>query len=192
MDALDLQTGALDTGSGWSADTAPADSPAQPSGPPSPASMPPSTSTSAQDDAEPQDDADEDDLHDLQRAKQIRAENRNLRSRAKDAEASRDGLLAELNIYRQQQVEAVAREHLRDAGDLLARHEITEFITADGLSVDAVKSAAAALAAERPHLAAEPVVTAPPSNRPLEGLRAGASPERAPQAVSWRDVLGGR
>lgn len=187
MSALDLQTGAAD-GTGWSADTEPADSPAGASAAPSPASMPPSTSAG---DTETQDGVDADDLHDLERAKQIRSENRNLRTRAKTAEAERDALAAELQQYRRQQVEAVAREVLRDPADLLDRHADLSAFTVDGsLSLDAVRSAAATLVAERPHLAAEPIVTAPPSNRPLEGLRAGASPERTPTSVTWKDVIG--
>lgn len=185
----------IDTGAGWQADDSPADSPAEASPPASPAMMPAQRPEPSQPAPEPQqapaDEGDDSTAHDLHKARQIRSENHNLRTRLRDTEAERDGLRAVADGLRRGEVERLAAAELQDARDLLDRHDVSEFLDDSG-HVDPAKvsAAARALIADRPHTAAPPVVTAPPSNRPIESLTAGASPTRKPDATTWHGALG--
>jgi hypothetical protein len=53
-----------------------------------------------------------------------------------------------------------------------------------------VTEAAQQLVAERPHLARPPQAP-PPTDRPIEGLRRGASPDATPSAPSWQSFIRG-
>ena len=182
------------TAGGWQTD---GPAPAEPTTPPSvtPSMMPqqrpeaPATSAVAPEGDE-HDDAD--DFTDLHAARKIRSENKNLRGRLRDAESERDGLQAVVDGFRRGEVERLAAAELHDARDLLDRHEVGEFLDESG-NVDPgkVSAAARALTTERPHMAAPPVVTAPPTDRPIEGLTPGASPQRTPQETTWHSFLGG-
>ena len=55
------------------------------------------------------------------------------------------------------------------------------------LQPDRVREAVQALAQSKPHLAK--AATPPPTDRPVEGLRAGASPEPRKTEVAWQSVL---
>jgi hypothetical protein len=180
---------------GWQADDA---APVEPSKPPNPAAMPQRITPPAPAQAEAEDDADDqgdDDLdlspHDLDKQRRLRNEARNLRERAKTAEAERDGLRAVVDNVRRGEVERLAAAELRDVRDLLDRHQLGDFLD-EGGNVDParVTAAARALIGERPHMAAPPVVTAPPTNRPIEGLTPGASPQRKPDETTWASALG--
>jgi hypothetical protein len=184
------------TGDGWQADDA---APVEPSTTPSPAAMPqritPPAPAQAQDDADDQGEGDDgDDLtpHDLDKQRQLRNEARNMRKRAKAAEGELDTLRSVVDGLRRGEVERLAAAELNDARDLLDRHELGDFLD-EGGNVDPGKVSAAArvLVDERPHMAAPPVVTAPPTNRPIEGLTPGASPQRkAQEATTWAGALG--
>jgi hypothetical protein len=181
-------------GSGWEADTA---ATVEPSTPPSvtPAAMPQKVAPPA---SAPQDDADDqgdDDLdltpHDLDKQRRLRNEARNLRERAKTAEGELETLRTVVDGLRLGEVERLAAAELHDARDLLDRHQLGDFLD-EGGHVDPAKvsTAARALIGERPHTAAPPVVTAPPTDRPIDGLIPGASPQRQPQSTTWAGALG--
>ncbi|MBS1693178.1 MAG: hypothetical protein JST91_13265 [Actinobacteria bacterium] len=181
------------TDSGWTADDAPAA--------PSPAAMPrqlstPTTEPDPAPETEPAADGGDDDqpeasLHDLHRARAIRVENKNLRDRAKAAEQERDSLLNVVDTLRRGEVERLAAQHLRDPRDLLDRTSVAHFLTEDGhVDPNLVTAAAQELIADRPHVAAPPPVTAPPTNRPIEQLTPGASPTPRTEPTSWHSALG--
>lgn len=177
--------------SGWSSD----DAAAPPMASPSPAAMPqrlapaPDEQPSAADDGDL--DFDDPTPHDIEKQRRLRNEARNLRERAKAAEGERDALRAVVDGIRASEVARLAAAELVDARDLTDRHDLEYFLDEAG-NVDPAKvtDAAQALIADRPHVAAPPIVTAPPSDRPLEGLHAGASPQRPPTATTWKSALG--
>lgn len=117
---------------------------------------------------------------------------------APPADAGADGAAVELeqlrgvvDNLRRGEVERLAAAELRDARDLLDRHQVGDFLDEDGYVDPArVSKAAHALISERPHMAAEPVITRPPTDRPLEGLRPGASPAPQSAGVTWKGAIG--
>lgn len=174
------------TDSGFQPDDAPAATP-------TPAAMPlqlPQAAAVADDIDEG--DLDGDDFDPDRRVRRARNEARGLRGRLRDTEAERDGLLAVVDGLRRGEVERLAATELVDARDLLDRHAVAEFLDEAG-RVDPAKvsTAAKALIADRPHVAAPPVVTVPPTNRPLESLKPGGSPQRQPEPTTWQSALGG-
>jgi hypothetical protein len=149
---------------------------------------------------------DESSLDDHTRAvlKKARSEARNLRERLHEAEQRANAAeekygeaAAVVSQYQLNEVKRLASEVLHDPDDLL-RHDPdmsayfdTEF---EGIiNADNVVAAAKKLAAERPHLA-KPIEPPPkpPTDRPIESLRPGASPGEKPASVSWSTVLHGR
>ena len=188
-DTIDTDT------AGWEADS-PADAPAAPS----PAQMPQHRPQAAQGDGGGQDDepdrlADDAEV-DMQFVRKLRSEAKGLRTRAQIAEDERDGLRTVVDGLRKAEVERLAATELRDARDLLDRHpNVAEFIDEHG-HVDAERVIGAReIAADRPHYARDQVLTAPPTDRPVEGLRSGASPDRKIESPGWagaiRPIIGG-
>ncbi|OOK64159.1 hypothetical protein BZL30_9220 [Mycobacterium kansasii] len=96
---------------------------------------------------------------DMYYVRKLRSEARGLRTRAQEAETERDTLRAALDAYHRGEVERLAASELRDPRDLLDRHQLDDFIVDGSISVDAVRTAAQALIADRPHLAAAPPVS---------------------------------
>ncbi|WP_255783509.1 hypothetical protein [Mycobacteroides abscessus] len=122
-------------------------------------------------------------------ARKARNEARGLRTRLRAAEAELESLRAVADRFHHTQVEQAASDELRDYRDLLDRHDLSEFIVGGAIDADAVRKAANALAIERPHLAAAPA--APPTDRPIETLTPGASPQRPPTVAGWHTALRG-
>ena len=151
--------------------------------------MPQRVEPAALADADDDDEFADDDFRDMHAARKIRNENRNLRSRAKDAEGERDNLRGQVDALRRGEIERLLATELADPRDLLDRTpDITSLLDDNGY-VDPAR-VSTAVAADRPHLAAAPVVTAPPTDRPIESLRPGASPDRRPtEPTSWRSAI---
>ncbi|MBE5495630.1 hypothetical protein [Mycobacteroides abscessus] len=122
-------------------------------------------------------------------ARKARNEARGLRTRLRAAEGELETLRAVADRYHRSEIEQAASGELRDYRDLLDRHDLSEFIVGGAIDADAVRKAANALATERPHLAAAPA--APPTDRPIETLTPGASPQRPPTVAGWHTALRG-
>ena len=138
--------------------------------------------------------ADDEQVTDMRAVKRLRAENARLRHRLREAEENRGAAEARLDAMRRAEVERLAGEVLVDGSDLY-RHGVDEQALFDEefgeIVPDAVRDAARAIAEQRPHLA-RPPQGKPPTDRPVEGLRPGASPEPAkPTAPSWAQALRG-
>lgn len=151
---------------------------------PSPADMPATTPA-------PNDEPNE--LHDLERARQLRSENKTLRGRAKDAEAERDTLRGRVEAMQRSEITRVAGDFLTDPDDIFhSGASIADFLDDDG-NVDPamVMNSSTDLIGEHPHWAKGYAGHKPPSNRPVESLKSGAdAPYWKPAAPSWSDVIG--
>ena len=143
---------------------------------------------------------DDEQLVDMKQVRKLRNENARLRHRLKEVEASmgseRESTLARLAAYEREAVERAAATTLIDGEDIWRyTDEATqaEFNDAFGAIVaDNVVAAAKRVIAARPHLA-RPPSTPPPTDRPIESLRPGATPntgEKKP-APSWHTALRG-
>ncbi len=130
-------------------------------------------------------------------------EAKNLRTRLHDTEArlravedNRASDLARLAAAEKRDVEREAAQVLLDAEDLW-RHtdEATQQAFVDEqfheIIPDRVREAAAAIIAQRPHLAKPPAVTAPPTDRPLESLKPAARAVEPARETSWARLLRG-
>jgi hypothetical protein len=97
---------------------------------------------------------------------------------------------------RMSEVQRVAAEHLIDPSDIwTAPASLSDLLDEYGVPDPAkVADAAKALADNKPHLAAAAPVTKPPSERPIEGLRAGATPSdyTPPPQPTWSDAISSR
>lgn len=102
-------------------------------------------------------------------------------------------LSAQIETYRRAEVERFAASVLADPKDLwLGTASANDFVGDDGTVDEArVLEHVTALAAERPHWAIENQrPTAPPSQRPIESLRPGATSRPVePEAPTWSSVL---
>jgi len=120
--------------------------------------------------------------------RKLRRESQKLRERLRAAEEDAERAITQLGALKHSEVERLAGEHLVDPGDVWRAG--ADFLDEYG-AVDPSKVAEAAkgLTAEKPHLA-KPQSAPPPSDRPVEGLRAGATPAREPTpAASWQSVI---
>ena len=129
---------------------------------------------------------------DIEAAKKLRSEAANLRRRNRELEADNERLITQTAAWQRREIERTAGEILVDASDVWrVDPEVTQsFYDAEfgEISSDHVIAAAKALAAEKPHLA-RPNTAPPPTDRPLEGLRGGASPELKKTEVTWASAL---
>ena len=132
------------------------------------------------------DPAADDQVVDMAAMKKLRRENASLRKAKQEAEARNAA-------YEHEAVERAASTVLIDPEDIYrytdeeTRAQFNDEFGA--ITADKVVETAKALAAERPHLG-KPPTARPPSDRPVEGLRAGASPEpEKPAATSWASAL---
>jgi hypothetical protein len=123
--------------------------------------------------------------------RQLRRENKTLRERAKAAEAELETRSTQLAAMRRAEVERLAGSDLIDPSDLWSAHpDVDGFLTEDG-TIDPTKvaEAAQAITTAKPHLAADKPVSRPPSDRPIESLRPGASSDTRPAQPTWADAL---
>lgn len=129
----------------------------------------------------------------LDQAKNLRSENRNLRQRAKAAEEGLEQAASRLAAMQRAEVERLASEHLFDPTDVWrAGTELASYLTEDGtIDPDKVTEAAQAITSDKPHLTA-PRKAPPPTDRPIEGLRVGASPNETPTQPTWSGAIGSR
>lgn len=141
------------------------------------------------------------DPHALQKELQkVRREAANYRTKLREVEARAgtgedyEATLARLATLERAEVERQAAEVLIDPSDVY-RYSDPEtqqsFFDAQFGSIarDPIIETAKRIASERPHLARDTTPKAPPSQQPLEGLRAGASPESRKTEVSWASAL---
>lgn len=131
--------------------------------------------------------------------RRLKRENQTLRARAKAAEQQAADITARYNAAQRADVIRLAGEHLDDAEDLFRFHDpeagaLMDALRADDGSIDAdlVAEHAARIVEARPKLGVDyqPEPTRPPTDRPLESLRPGASPTDAPATgASWQQVI---
>jgi hypothetical protein len=125
--------------------------------------------------------------------RKLRAENKSLRSRLRDSEEQIGAQAAREAAHQRAVVAAAATAAgLIDDEDLLSRHDPSEFLDEQLADVMPHKVAAAtkALLDEKPYLGRP--VGAPPTDRPIEGLRSGArAPEDKTPTPSWYSALHG-
>ena len=130
----------------------------------------------------------------LGEARKLRRESAALRARAKAAEDDNERLITQNAALSRREVEHAAASVLYDPSDVWRVDPDVQQSFYDeqfGEVVgDKVREAAAALAASKPHLA-KPPTAPPPSDRPIEGLRAGARVEEKPVAPTWHSALHG-
>jgi hypothetical protein len=129
---------------------------------------------------------------DLEAARKLRNEARTLRQRNRELEEVNERLLTQAQAAQRREIERTAAEVLVDPADVWRIDPDTQqtwFDTEFGEIVpDAVRDAARALAESKPHLA-RPNTAPPPTDRPLEGLRGGASPEVKKTETTWASAL---
>ena len=115
----------------------------------------------------------------LDQARKLRSENKMLRERLHAAETAAAEAGTYLGDMRRAEVERLAGSELIDPADLWTAHpEVDGFLTDDG-TIDPAKvtEAAQAITTAKPHLSVDnKKPPRPPSDRPVEGLRPGASP----------------
>jgi hypothetical protein len=125
----------------------------------------------------------------------LKKESQGLRARLRDAEEQVGAASARENVHTREQVAAAAAQAgLIDGNDLFIAHpDPNEFLDEQFRDVIGSRVAAAtqSLLEQKPYLGRP--VGAPPTQRPLEGLRPGAAPEpKAPTTPSWSAALHGR
>lgn len=131
----------------------------------------------------------------LGEARKLRREHAGLRSRLKAAEADNERLITQQAAAERREIEREAASVLVDPQDIwlhTSAEEQQAFVDSEfhEISRDRVVDAARALAESKPHLA-RPVVTPPPTQQPVEGLRPGASPEQPKPAATWFGAIRG-
>lgn len=130
---------------------------------------------------------------DLDRARQLRSENKAMRDRAKSAEAQVASLTERVAGYQRTEVEHAAGQLLENPGDLFTGGAtLADFLDEDGaVDLDAVTATAQDLVTERPHWAKGYQGNRPPSNRPIETLKGGATDPNYDNrpSVSWGGLL---
>ena len=138
--------------------------------------------------------ADDDDTspQTLEQARKLRSENRSLRTRLRTAEADVERLATQAAAWQHREIERTAAEVLVDPADVWrVDPELQQSFYDDRfgeISTDGVIAAAEQLAQSKPHLA-KPTNSPPPTDRPIEGLRGGASPEPKRAEVTWSSAL---
>lgn len=131
---------------------------------------------------------------DLAHVRKLRSENKNLRERAKTAEDQLGTLNAQVESFRRNEIERIAATVLADPKDLwLGEVTPNDFLGENGdIDHERVSAHVNDIAQQRPHWALEnQQAAAPPSNRPVETLRPGATPTNYPREAppTWSSVL---
>lgn len=122
-----------------------------------------------------------------------RREAHSLRTRLREAEEEVGAAAAVVGAMQLAEVKRIAGEHLIDPDDLLTHQpDIQAYYDEEFKQIvpDRVREATQALIAARPHLG-KPNTSRPPSDRPIESLRGGASPQDKPAAPSWFTAIRG-
>lgn len=138
---------------------------------------------------------DDDAVLDMAAMRKIRREAAGLRKRVHELEADNERLITQQAAAERREIERQAAEVLVDPQDIwlhTSAEEQQAFVDSEfhEISRDRVVDAARALAESKPHLA-RPVVTPPPTQQPVEGLRPGASPEQTKPAATWFGAIRG-
>jgi len=138
---------------------------------------------------------DDDEVLDMRAVRKLRNENKRLRHLLRETEENRASDLARIAGFEKREVEREASAVLVDPEDIWRTDEATQqqFVDSQFHEVigDRVREAAEAIIASKPHLA-KPNTSAPPSDRPLEGLRSGAAPEGKPKSPTWASAIRGQ
>lgn len=126
--------------------------------------------------------------------KRLRKESANYRTKLREAETDIEQAAAQLGAMRHAEIERLAAEHLKDASDVWqAQSDPAAFLDEEFGTVDPAKVAEAAqsLVTDKPHYAADKRIAPPPTDRPIESLRGGATPGdyTGPKEVQWSDVI---
>ncbi len=128
-------------------------------------------------------------------SRKLRNENKRLRHLLRETEENRASDLARIAAFEKREVERQASALLIDPEDWRHTNAETQQTFNDEFGQivgDRVVETAKRFAAQRPHLA-KPNTAAPPSDRPLEGLRSGAMPsEEKPKPPSWASAIRGQ
>lgn len=121
--------------------------------------------------------------------RKLRRESQRLRDRARTAEEGVERAAAQLGAMHHAEAERIAADLLIDPTDLWsAGTDFTDPETGE-FDPNLVAEAARGLIADKPHLA-RPQSGPPPSNRPVEGLRGGATPATDPAPKpSWSSAI---
>lgn len=128
---------------------------------------------------------------DLEAARKLRSENRNLRSRLKAAEEGQEANLAFRAMHERNVIEAAARNAgFIDPDDFIALHPDGSDLVdeLDQVVEDKVAAAARAILEQKPYLGRS---TRPPSDRPIESLRSTYEQDRKP-TPTWAQALRGK
>ena len=155
--------------------------------------------------AEVTDDDDDEPVLNMAAMRKTRAEAKKFRHLYRESEANRaaenakhqtdhESALVKIAEYERREAERAAAEVLHDPADLWIHTDETEqrqWSDEFGNIVNAkVRAAAEAVAEQRPYLA-KPNTAPPPTDRPIEHLRPGASPTRQEKPVSWAAAIRG-
>lgn len=144
--------------------------------------------------AQQENEIEREDPADLAHVRKLRSENKNLRERAKTAEDQLGTLNAQVESFRRSEIERIAATVLADPKDLwLGEVTPNDFLDDNGtLDAERVSAHVNDIAQQRPHWTlGNQQQLAPPSNRPVETLRAGATPLNYPREAppTWSSVL---
>lgn len=129
-------------------------------------------------------DAGGDDLHDLDKAREIRRENKTLRARAKAAELELERLRGVADQFHTDQIAKLAGDRIADVRDLLDRTPLTELVGDDGVDAERVTAAIDDLLADRPHLSGRKRMAPNPAQSRLQGSGGMGG-------TTWKEALSG-
>jgi hypothetical protein len=126
--------------------------------------------------------------------RKLRKESANYRTKYREAATDLEAAASQLGAMRHAEIERLAAEHLKDPSDVWrAQADPSAFLDEEFGTVDPAKvtEVAQSLVTEKPHYAADKRVAPPPTNRPIEGLRGGATPGdyTGTPEPTWADVI---
>lgn len=125
--------------------------------------------------------------------KKLRKESATYRTKLREAEATIEKATAQLSAMWHSEIERIASQNLRDGSDVWqVQSDPAAFIGNNGaIDPEKVTQAAQELIESKPHYQAERKTAPPPTDRPIESLRGGASPGnlQPPQKPQWSDVI---
>lgn len=144
---------------------------------------------------------DNDEVLDMRGVRKLRNEAKRLRHLLREEQENRaseqkhrESDLARIAAFEKREVEREASQVLIDAEDIWRHTDLETQQTFNNefgeIVGERVVEAAKRLASERPHLA-RPNTSPPPSDRPLEGLKPGASPEPEKKPATWHAAIRG-
>jgi hypothetical protein len=114
------------------------------------------------------------------------------RTQLRETEAERDTLRAEVDTYRSREVVRLAKDSgLIEPEDLLKQVPLADMVVDGAIDPQLVQTAITGLRESRPQWFDDYAEHArPPSNRPIETLRPGATPrDFVPETKTWGSVL---